>query len=306
MTITRAHWWQRDLPPIEPEASGSIDLALASAELDFDVEMRDVFVSDDRHGHAHIWAERHMGIVRSDTNAILGIVSDRYKLVQHRDALAFVTEICENFDARIDRIWSLSGGAKIRAMIRYKRDVDIAGIDEIRPWLLFTTSHDGTESVAMTVVPTQISCLNQIPMLRRHHGAHRVVHSGHTTERLRSAAEAIVAADRSVDLFSMELEHLLSTPIAGAVADETVERAVCGIRGSGKARDDDVASIRSLMTDRPTLPKGAEDSKFAVLHAVTEHYSHIREYRTRAAHERDMTSARASQVCRRAFELLTA
>ena len=304
MTTTRTHWWQRDMAPIEPEASGSIDKALASAGLDFDVGMRDVYASNDRQGWT--WAENHQAIVRNDTEAILGIVSDRYAPVQHREALSFVTEICENFDAEIDRIWSLKGGAKIRAMVSYKRDVDIAGIDTIRPWLLFTTSHDGTESVAMTVVPTQISCLNQIPMLRRHHGAHRIVHSGRTNERLRSATEAIVAADRSLDLLSMELEYLLGEQIDGFSAGDMIEQAVCGFRGSAKAREDDMASIRSLMDTRPTLPKSAEDSKFAVLHAVTEHYSHIREYRSRAAHERDMTNARASQVCRRTFELLTA
>ena len=304
MTIARIPWWQRDLPPIDAAASSSMDAALSAAGLDFSVEMRQIAHSAP-YGN---WCreDKWRAVVRNDTDAALGIVGGRYRPIQHRDALAFVTEICESFDASIDRVWSLGGGARIRVCTRYKRDVDIAGIDQVRPWLLFTASHDGREAVTMQVIPIQMACTNQIPMLRRLGGVHRIVHSPKAQSKLRTAAEAILSADRSMDALGVELERLLQAKIGAEASQALVENAVAASHGSPKAKEDDANSVVSLMKDPLTLPEGAEGTRFAVLHAVTEHYCHVRRYRTRAAQERELTQGRASAICRRTMEMLKA
>ncbi len=307
-TGDRTLWWQRGLPPVGEKAESSMDKALAAAGLDFNVEMRPV---------AHSWdkdkwckSEKVCAVVRDDTETILGMVTGRYHPIQHRDALSFVTEICENFDAAIDRVWSRRGrwgadGSRIIVATSYKRDVDIAGIETVRPWLLFTAGHDGMAGITMQVIPVQMHCLNQLPMLKGRGGVHRVVHSPRANDRFRTVTELILAADRSMDALGLELERLVSQPMSAKESSRVVEQAIAGANGSPKAKEDDALQIVRLMENPMTLPKGAEGTRFAVLHAVTEHYSHIREYRTREAHEREMTNGRAGAICRRTMELLS-
>ena len=298
----RTPWWERELPTLKKAATSSVERALKESGLGFDVEMRPIahFTADGS------WEEskKYRAVVRDDTDTPLGVVGMRYHPINHRDALAFVTEICEEYDADIDRCWSLQGGARVRVCVQYKREVDIAGIDAVRPFLLFTAGHDGLESVAMQVIPMQLACTNQIPGLRKLGGKHTIVHSARAQDRLRTATEAIVAADRNMDVLALELEKMVSKKCPAPNAQRIVQQAIGETRGSDKAKEEDAASIIGLMKEPLTLPKGAEGTRFAVLHAVTEHYGHIRTYRTRAAQEREMTIGRSAAVCRRAMELL--
>lgn len=305
----RELWWHRfdrgghKVP--DAGAKLGIDEALSLAGLDFEVELRKI-ASPNRKGN-WIVDQARRGVVRCDSDRLLGVVGKRYRPVQHREALSFIDEITTGFDARVDCVWGSSDGARIRAAVKYKHDVDIAGADQARPYLLFSTSHDGRGSVKMDVQAVQLSCLNQLPgLVRRADWRWTVHHSTSAKEKLRAAAEAVAQADSHMEALAAELAALASEPIADREAEAVVGRCVRRAVKSESVQERDQAGVMRLLRESPTMPERFRGSRMGVLHAATEYYDFVRPYRTAEAAERSHGTGVAARVRRLALAELQA
>ena len=101
-------------------ADADIDAWRIAAGLDWEIEMRPVFhgVINDKGEKKASVIEGRKALVRSDTQACLSIMSDRYKVVQPGDVLEFYRELVEGSMFSIETAGSLKGGQKIWAMAR--------------------------------------------------------------------------------------------------------------------------------------------------------------------------------------------
>ena len=75
-------------------------------------------------------------------NAPLGIVSDRYKVVQNEDAFQFTDDLL-GAGVTYETAGALQGGRKVWMLARMPHRYIIAG-DEIAPYLVVMNSHDGS------------------------------------------------------------------------------------------------------------------------------------------------------------------
>jgi phage/plasmid-like protein (TIGR03299 family) len=100
--------------------------------------------------------DAYRAIVRSDTNEVFQVASNRYQPVQNADIVEFFREYCEAGHATIETLGSLKGGAVVWCLARLNGGSTsvIGGSDELRGYILLATSHDG--SVTTTGKPTQI------------------------------------------------------------------------------------------------------------------------------------------------------
>ena len=134
------------------EAPTSAD-ALRLAGLDWEVKQRNIQVC----GGAKI--ENFKANVRSSDGAVLGVVSDRYQIVQNAEAFSFTDELIGG-DVRYETAGSLQNGKKIWLLARMPAQ-KIVG-DDVEPYLCFSNTHDGSGSIRVCMTPIRVVCNNTL------------------------------------------------------------------------------------------------------------------------------------------------
>ena len=133
------------------EAPNSED-ALRFAGLDWNVRQENVFNS--RGGIIKGFKAN----VRDSDDSVLGVVGDRYKVVQNRDAFKFTDGLIGG-DVRYETAGSLRDGKQIWLLAKLPEQ-QIAG-DAVEPYLCFTNAHDGSSGVRVCMTPVRVVCKNK-------------------------------------------------------------------------------------------------------------------------------------------------
>lgn len=140
-----------------------------AAGLNWTIEQRPVFygvtVGDDINivRKAQV-IDNQKALVRSDTQAYLSTMSDRYRIVQPGDVLEFYRDLVEGSRFSIETAGSLKGGKKIWALAKGNLDLRIGGQDLIKPYLLLATACDGTMSTVADFTTVRVVCNNTLTM----------------------------------------------------------------------------------------------------------------------------------------------
>lgn len=134
-------------------APASID-ALILAGLDWQVVQKDVYAEDG----AQI--PGYKVNARDNDDAPLGIVSDRYKVVQNEDAFQFTDDLLGE-GVTYETAGALQGGKKVWMLARMPHRYIIAG-DEITPYLVVMNSHDGSSGIKVAMTPIRVVCQNTL------------------------------------------------------------------------------------------------------------------------------------------------
>ena len=135
------------------EAPTSAD-ALRLAGLDWTVEARDMWLNG---GYEPI--PGYKANVRSSDNKVLGVVSDKYRIVQNADAFAF-TDALIGGDVHYETAGSLLDGKKIWLLAKLP-DSEICG-DKTEPYVCFSNTHDGSGAVRVCMTPVRVVCQNTL------------------------------------------------------------------------------------------------------------------------------------------------
>ena len=147
--------------------------------------------------------------VRDIDNKVLGIVTDRYKIVQNEDAFAFTDELISG-DVRYETAGSLLGGKRIWLLAKMPK-TNIVG-DEVEPYLCFTNTHDGTGSVRVCMTPVRVVCNNTLNMaLNSAKRSWSVRHIGNINDKLEAAKESLDFAGMYMEELAKKADDLANT-----------------------------------------------------------------------------------------------
>ena len=135
------------------EAPTSAD-ALIYAGLDWEVVQKNVYTENGS------LIPGYRVNLRSTDNAALGIVSDRYKVVQNEDAFQFTDDLL-GAGVTYETAGALQGGRKVWMLARMPHRYIIAG-DEIAPYLVVMNSHDGSSGIKVAMTPIRVVCQNTL------------------------------------------------------------------------------------------------------------------------------------------------
>lgn len=162
--------------------------ALILAGLDWQVEQYSVYTSA---------GDRIPGYkvnTRSTDHAPLGIVTDRYQVVQNSDAFKFTDDLLGE-GVTYETAGSLQGGRKVWLLARMPEKYIIAG-DEIAPYLVVLNSHDGSSGVKVAMTPIRVVCQNTLNLALGQ--AKRIWSTRHTENvmsRVQEARDTILMAN---------------------------------------------------------------------------------------------------------------
>ena len=131
--------------------------------------------------------------VRETDNQILGVVSDRYQVVQNHEAFEFTDELL-GFDVRYETAGSLQSGRRVWLLAKLPEKYIING-EKVEPYVVFSNSHDGSAAVTVAMTPVRVVCQNTLNLaLREAKRTWSARHTGNISGKLHEAQETLELA----------------------------------------------------------------------------------------------------------------
>lgn len=203
MVYTREKPWHGLGTKVE-EAPTSAD-ALHLAGLDWRVEQKNIQLC----GGAKV--PGYKANVRSTDGKVLGVVSDRYRIVQNADAFEFTDSIIGG-DVRYETAGSLNGGKKIWLLAKLP-ETEIAG-DKTEPYLCFSNTHDGSGAVRVCMTPIRVVCNNTLNLaLDSAKRAWSIRHTGSLQSKMHEARTCLRMANRYMGALAEKADRMANTTI---------------------------------------------------------------------------------------------
>lgn len=186
------------------EAPTSAD-ALRLAGLDWEVKQRNIQVC----GGAKI--ENFKANVRSTDGKVLGVVTDRYQIVQNADAFSFTDELIGG-DVRYETAGSLQEGKKIWLLAKMPTRKVVG--DDVEPYLCFSNTHDGSGSIRVCMTPIRVVCNNTLNLaLNTAQRQWSTKHVGNIDQKMQEARMCLELADVYMNELSEYAEKLANKRI---------------------------------------------------------------------------------------------
>jgi phage/plasmid-like protein (TIGR03299 family) len=180
--------------------------AITLGQADYTVEKRPIFATDKSPegpdadmALPSISVPHFYATIRTDTQTPLGVVGERYRVVQNVDAFRVFDPVVGEGRAAFDTVGVLGKGERFFVLAKLPESVMI-GTDEIARYMLFVNSHDGTLGALCMLTGVRVVCRNtvQAALGRRGKGARHVVNVRHTASanrKLEQAHELLDVAD---------------------------------------------------------------------------------------------------------------
>lgn len=203
------------LGTIVMEAPASAE-ALKLAGLDWKVVQEPVY-TDNRE-----LIKGYKANVRSSDRRVLGVVSDRYKVVQNTDAFSFTDELLGK-GVKYETAGSLQEGKKVWLLARLPKEYVIAG-ERISSYLVFSNTHDGSGSVKVAVTPVRVVCNNTLNLaLETVKRSFSMIHTGNIHDKIQEAKDTLFMAENYMDNLGIEFEQLRRQKMTDAQVKEYIE-----------------------------------------------------------------------------------
>jgi phage/plasmid-like protein (TIGR03299 family) len=265
--------------------------AIHHAGLDYEVEKRKLFSpgSEDR----SIEVPNYFSTVRTDNNAVLGVVGKDYQIVQNRDAFSFFDAIVGGDGMLYETAGALGKGERIFITAKLPDYIRVGKDDLIEKYLFLTTSHDGSGSITAAFTPIRIVCANTLnAALRNQSNTVRIRHTSNAKQRLEQAHKVMEISD----VLSVQMEAIFNNWTKVRISDNEVKKLIQSALAPSKEvlknlqedKADELSSCFTNMVDRafdyamsyPTqlmdTPKG---TVFGAYNAITGYFQNVRSYK---------------------------
>ena len=284
MYSTREKPWH-GLGTVVREAPASED-ALRLAGLDWNVVQEPIYTP---------FREKIEGFkanVRDTDRKVLGVVSDRYKVVQNVEAFSFTDELLGH-GVRYETAGSLSGGRRVWLLARLPREYIIAG-ERISPYLVFSNTHDGSGSVKVAVTPVRVVCNNTLNLaLETAQRSFSMVHTGNISDKITEARDTLFKAESYMDRLGAEFEQLHQQKVTDAEVQKYIELLVPLESNATRTQEKNVNRLREDLAmryyDAPDLQTVGKNA-YRFINAVSDFATHAEPLRRTANYSENLFS----------------
>jgi len=279
--------------------------AMRLARQDWTVESKDVFWHADR-GYIKGWKAN----VRSDTGAVLGMVSSKYRIIQNKDSFDFLDSLVQDGVARYETAGCLGIGERTFALLQVKGHTKIADSEQV-PYVLVFNSHDGKSALSVCPTSVRVVCANTVRMALSGQQI-RFQHNSTAEAKMKMASkmmdtmhdtwsEWVDAAQRMVKckMDETDLDRLMDE-LYPAPKDEDTDMAK-------ERHDEKLKSIKGIYKNHHTQ-QNIKGTAWGVYNAVTYFENHsdqhiVKGQRNEGMAER-LTLGTGDAVMSKAFQLL--
>lgn len=254
--------------------------AIEVAGLDWQVRMEPMHVSvpvltPDGVGSREDTVPGVRAVLRDSDDAILGVVGSRYHPIQNGEMFSLLDTLVDSGDAKYETAGSLAGGRVVWMLARMDRVLSVDG-DDVTPYLVATTSHDGRSALTIATTPVRVVCMNTLRWgLQQAKSKWTTRHTASATRRVQEAREALGIVHTAYDAFEVEAQALIAQEVTNLDFRRIVNALVPVDTTSMSDRQvefriDRQSQLRDLYSpDRPTIGP-YYGTGWGVLNAVNE------------------------------------
>lgn len=269
MFSTRVTPWH-GLGKIVAEAPTSED-AIHLAGLDWDVVQQKIYLEDGteiKDAYAN---------VRSSDNKPLGIVGNRYQIVQNIEAFSFTDSLLGE-GVKYETAGSLKDGKTIWLLAKLPDKYEILG-DKVDPYIVFTNTHDGTGSVKVAMTPVRVVCNNTLNMaLCSATRTWTTRHTGDINKKLTDAQNTLQLAQNYMNETKVLFEKLNTVKMNDILLHRAVNNLVPIVPEMSTRQEENAKTIRAdIITRYNDAPDLVDRDKTGArfIQAVADSTSHI-------------------------------
>lgn len=208
----------------------------------------------------------------------LGIVAERYKVVQNEELFAFGDGILAG-GGTWETAGSIKDGTQVFGSLRIGREIKVGDDDVTNLYLLVNTSHDGSTAVQASVTPVRVVCQNTLNFALRN-GVKQQFKMRHTQTiegRMAQAREALNITFAYADEFEREMNSLFEVQCTKDKFDTLIqdlypkpEKDVKGSVVKWESKRDILMGIFTDTGDGPKTTQSLAGTMAGALNALTE------------------------------------
>lgn len=274
-------------------------------------------------GGSELEVPNYFANIRTDNNAVFGVVGRDYQIVQNREAFSFFDAIVGGGDGILyETAGALGQGERIFITAKLPDYIRVGkGDDVTEKYIFLTTSHDGSGSITAAFTPIRIVCQNTLnASLRSMSNVVRIRHTSGAKQRLDDAHKVMGLADT----LSRQLEGIFNEWAQVKVTDREIKKliqlALCPNTETlaliKKGAEDEISTVFKntvedafayAMTSDTQQMETTKGTLFGAYNAVTGYYQNVRKYKDSEAKLQSIIMGGTAQTkAQKAFELCTA
>jgi phage/plasmid-like protein (TIGR03299 family) len=257
------------------------------AGMDWTIEASEVrYVSgQSSFGTIHPFPDQKV-LYRSDTQAPLSVVSNRYQVVQPGEILEFYRDLTEVGGYELETAGVLKGGRKLWALAKTGQSATLKGRDTVNGYLLLATACDGTLATTAQFTSIRVVCNNTLAVaLGDGRGTVKVPHRSQFDAQ--AVKRQLGIAISSWDGFMARMKALAERKVTSESADAYFRRVLTYSTGNTDGvlpttNDRAIKVAQSLFSGqgRGATLSSAAGTAWGLVNSVTEFVDHHRRARS--------------------------
>lgn len=284
------------------ESALTAEQAIVAAGLDYTVEKRPMFLE------SGIKIVGHYATVRTDTNDQLGVVGNRYEVLQNKSAFSLFDGIVSVKEAIYETAGALGKGEKIWLLAKLPGYIKTIGEDVTEKFVLLSNSHDGSSAVEIMFTPIRVVCQNTLNVALRNF-SHRASlrHTINIGSKVEEVRETLGIISQQYTFFEEASQKL-------ATVELTKDAFKDYLKNSGvvpKKEDDDQSTrAENIMEEVSRLFEvgkgadlpGAKGTAWGAFNAVVEYVDHYRGSKSLENRAKSLLFGSGAQLKQRAWD----
>lgn len=279
--VRKAPWHGLGTRVMEAPASKE---ALEIAGLNWKVLQEPIYTGTDER------VEGYKANIRDSDRKVLGVVTDRYKVIQNEEAFAFTDELLGE-GVRYETAGSLQGGKKVWLLAHMPHEYIITG-ERISPYLLFSNAHDGSGAIRVALTPIRVVCQNTLNLaLSTAKRSWSMIHTGDVRQKIDEAKDTLFRAEKYMDELGKEVEALQTKKLTDKKVRDYIEILLPvedgstpqQVRNMKRLQDD----LKVRYFDAPDLQDTGKNA-YRFINAVSDFATHAEPLRKTAHYKENM------------------
>ena len=278
--------------------------ALELAGLDWQVVQEPIYTETEE---LH---ERYKANVRDSDRKVLGVVTDRYKVIQNEEAFAFTDELLGE-GVRYETAGSLQGGKKVWLLAHMPHEYIISG-ERISPYLVFSNTHDGSGAIKVALTPIRVVCNNTLNLaLSTAKRSWSMIHTGDIKGKMEEAKNTLFMAEKYMDELGKEFEKMKMHTLTDTKVMQYIEELLPVDEG---ATQQQIRNMKRLQEDMKIRYFEAPDlvdlgkNAYRFVNAVSDFATHAEPLRRTANYKENMFSktVEGNPLIDKAYQMIAA
>lgn len=236
--------------------------------------------------------EGYRANIRDVDRKPLGVMTERYKVVQNEEAFAFTDSLLTE-GVRYETAGSLQGGKRIWLLAHMPHDYIISG-EKFNPYLLFSNTHDGSGAVKVALTPIRVVCQNTLNLaLTTAKRSWSMMHTGNIQGKIQEAKETLLLAENYMDSLGQEFESLRKKKLTDKEVRDYIEMLLPTEDGSTPQQIKNMKRLRNDLSHRYFNAPDLQDvgkNAYRFINAVSDFATHSTPLRKTANYKENLFS----------------